>query len=320
MLSFRNTQIYLRIDKSSARKGFTLVELLVVIAIIGVLVALLLPAVQAARESARRTQCINNIKQLGIALHTYHDVFGAFPPGFDAGIEPPSSSSASNWCNQNARYGAPWTVLILKWIEEAPQFDVLNIKSGFYDSGNRTAGFINTALLVPLSAYACPSRVVENTQGIPYGSLASSYVGVQGGGEQAECANTACGTAGDRTWFSNGVLFASSDIKIAEITDGTSNVFLVGETRYTYAPWAASGKMNGCAFAQCFAGSLDPINLYPREGSNALMRGFSSNHPGGCHMLMADSSGHFVSESIDLDIYQQLGQRNSGLPLEGLPQ
>jgi len=320
MLSFRNTQSYFRIDKASVRKGFTLVELLVVIAIIGVLVALLLPAVQSAREAARRTHCMNNLKQLGIALHTFHDVFGAFPSGFDAGIERPDSSSASNWCNQNAKFGAPWTVQILKWIEEAPQFDVLNIQSGFYDSSNRTAGFINTALLVPLGTYACPSRVAEDTQGILYGSLVSSYVGVQGGGEQAECANTACGTAGDRTWFSNGILFASSDIKIAEITDGTSNVFLVGETRYTYAPWAASGKLSSCAFAQCFAGALDPINLYPREGSNALMRGFSSNHPGGCHMLMADSSSHFVSESIDLDIYQQLGQRNSGLPLEGLPQ
>ncbi len=320
MRSFRNTQIYFRIDKPSVRNGFTLVELLVVIAIIGILVALLLPAVQSAREAARRTHCINNIKQLGIALHTYHDAFGTFPSGFDAGIERPNSTSAPNWCNQNAKYGAPWTVQILKWIEEAPQFDVLNIASGVYDGGNRTAGFLNTALLVPLGTYACPSRVVEDSQEIPYGSLASSYVGVQGGGEQAECANTACGTAGDRTWFSNGILFASSDIRIAEITDGSSNVFLVGETRYTYAPWAASGKMNACAFAQCFAGTLDPINLYPREGSNALMRGFSSNHPGGCHMLMADTSSHFVSESIDLDIYQQLGQRNSGLPLEGLPQ
>ncbi len=320
MRSFRNMQIYFRIDKTSVRKGFTLVELLVVIAIIGVLVALLLPAVQSAREAARRTQCINNIKQLGIALHTYHDVFGTFPPGFDAGIERPNSSSAPNWCNQNARFGAPWTVQILKWIEEAPQFDVLNIESGFYDSSNRTAGFINTDLLVPLSAYACPSRVEEERGGVKYLHLASSYVGVQGGGEQAECANTACGTAGDRTWFSNGILFASSDIRIAEITDGTSNVFLVGETRYTYAPWAASGKMNGCAFAQCFAGALDSINLYPSIGSNALMRGFSSNHPGGCHMLMADSSAHYVSESIDLDIYQQLGQRNSGLPVGGLPQ
>ncbi len=92
---------------------------------------------------------------------------------------------------------------------------------------------------------------------------------------------------------------------MAEITDGTSNVFLVGETRYTWSPWAASGKMDGCAFSQAFAGALDLINLYPGL-TIKLMRGFSSYHPGGCHMLMADGSSHFVGESIDLAIYQQL--------------
>ena len=300
--------------KNQSERGFTLVELLVVIAIIAMLVTLLLPAVQAAREAARRTQCINNMKQLGIALHSYHDSLGAFPSGFESNHPPPVRSRApSNWCNQGGVQGPPWRVLILQWIEGAAQFDNLDFDAPFYHISNQLEG-PNKELLVPMAVYSCPSHVE-----IGQNPLLSSYVGVQGGGPVVECANTRCGVIGNRTWFSNGILYAGSKIKIAQITDGTSKVFLVGENRYAWSVWSASAKQDSCALALPLAGALDPINLYPEPG-DYTMRGFSSHHPGGCNMLMADSSVHFVNEWIDLEIYQHLGQRDDELPVGGLPQ
>jgi len=136
--------------KDRSRRGFTLIELLVVIAIIGVLIALLLPAVQAAREAARRAQCINNLKQLGLGLHNYHDSVGAVPMGFAGG---------GGW--------EQWTpvIMLLPYIEQKPLFDSINF-TGNIGSGY-TGGLNSTAIKSTVSVYQCPSDTdrLTNVQG-----------------------------------------------------------------------------------------------------------------------------------------------------------
>ncbi len=128
--------------KSAPRRGFTLIELLVVIAIIGVLIALLLPAVQAAREAARRSQCTNNLKQIGLGLHNYHDSLGAFPTSlWQRGIPPPA----------NGGYGVSWLAMMLPYIEQVPLANSINFKLQATDPVN------STAFLTFISSFACPS-------------------------------------------------------------------------------------------------------------------------------------------------------------------
>jgi prepilin-type N-terminal cleavage/methylation domain-containing protein len=309
-------------SSSSYRSGFTLVELLVVIAIIGILVALLLPAIQAAREAARRSACTNNLRQIGTAIHNYESAKKHLPSGFVSN-KPPGRKPPADWCRQNnggsARGGeqdAPWTVLILPYLEEGAQFGKFDLDAKFMENDHSIQG-INSQFLVPIQVYKCPSNISIEEE-----PLGKSYLAVQGGGAASEtakiCLNTNCAPT-IRSWFFNGVMYAGAELKLAEVQDGTSNVFMIGETRYTTRAWPISAKQDSCAFASCLVGTLDQINLWEGTGVHQ-MRGFSSHHPGGCQALMTDSSGHFISETIDLATYQQLGQREDGLPFGGLPE
>ncbi|MCA9089676.1 MAG: DUF1559 domain-containing protein [Planctomycetaceae bacterium] len=158
--------------RSSLRPGFTLIELLVVIAIIAILIALLLPAVQQAREAARRSQCKNNLKQLGLALHNYHDTFNTFPPG---GV----SALANSNCNptggsEPANQGAPWTVLVLPYVDEAPRYNSFNFDTYFISffngypptSGYGGSGGNYTEQVRPCNRFQCPSEPRLNAAGI----------------------------------------------------------------------------------------------------------------------------------------------------------
>ncbi len=292
------------------RRAFTLVELLVVIAIIGVLVALLLPAVQAAREAARRTQCKNNLKQLGLALHNYHDTFKVFPPGYISSN--PGVTTNSSWCRSGSPslQRAPWTVLILPFLEQSSLHAKFNFNVPFQAASNQMAP-PNDAVVVPLAAYQCPSdvRMTVNPQ-------YNSYFGVQGGGSAPDCGNSSCSPANERGMYVTGLLFAGSKMGLHHALDGTSNVFLLGESRYGGAAWAASAKQDSCAYARNLAGAQDQINLYKNQGVHDT-RGFSSYHPGGCHFTMADASVQFVSQTIALNTYRQLGRRDDQLPAGG---
>lgn len=291
------------------RRAFTLVELLVVIAIIGVLVALLLPAVQAAREAARRTQCKNNLKQLGLAMHNYHDTFRVLPPGYVSNN--PGVPNNSSWCRTGGVQGAPWAVLILPFLEQGALHAKFDFNVPFQDTSNQM-GPPNNAVVVPLEAYHCPSdvRLTANP-------IYTSYVGVQGGGAAPDCGNTSCSAANERTMYVSGLLFAGSKIGFQHILDGASNVFLLGESRYGGAAWGASAKQDTCSYVQNLAGAQDQINLYKTPGVHET-RGFSSYHVGGCHFTMADGSVQFVSQTIALDTYRQLARRDDGLPTGGL--
>jgi len=325
----------------SSRTGFTLVELLVVIAIIGILIALLLPAVQAAREAARRSQCTNNLKQIGVALHNYHDVHKGFAPGYIN--NPPNHANGSGPVSGNfSQWG--WAALILPFMEQGPLHDQLDVGNINLSAALTPGGpFDRTAILAePVSSFACPSDVgklvnrdknmLRDTTNAYQDVAKSNYVGVNttrrwhsGGwltgpdaGEPSQW-----GTPPNINNCPNGIFLRDVGIKIRDITDGTSNTLMVGERGYRL------NNPSGGSAIRCRAGTIwgemneneqttihrtlgtltCPLS-YPEEGY--CMRGFTGIHPGGVNFVFADGSVHFISETID---HTPPRPPSAGLPL-----
>jgi prepilin-type N-terminal cleavage/methylation domain-containing protein len=206
------------VSKSNRMAGFTLVELLVVIAIIGVLVALLLPAVQAAREAARRMSCSNNLKQLGLAMHNYHDALGSFPFGF-SDLE------------------ALWTAPILPYIEQQPLHSTLIFQES--GVGNWDSGSANTiACSTPIGMFRCPSMPVPlfiTNEGIT-NRVPVSYRGCAGSNVYSDDRSTLptgvpAGARALEEINLNGIFWGNSGIRLADVMDGTSNTVMIGESR-----------------------------------------------------------------------------------------
>jgi prepilin-type N-terminal cleavage/methylation domain-containing protein/prepilin-type processing-associated H-X9-DG protein len=255
------------------RNGFTLIELLVVIAIIGILIALLLPAVQAAREAARRTQCTNHLKQIGLALHNYHDVVKTFPPG---------------WVLGNGSPGWGWNVMLFPYLENRPLYDTLR------PTGRRLVAVRNhptdyVLLQTKISILRCPSDVSPE--------LAMKTFQRPNPPDPLPLATT--NYAGNRGFFNmttnndwnNGVLYAGSRVSFTDILDGTSNTFAVGEKAQpqdatTWAGMATNG--NGNHITAGIRGKLNTANA----------NRFGSLHPGGANFAMCDGSVRFIAETI----------------------
>lgn len=314
----------------SRPSGFTLVELLVVIAIIGILVALLLPAIQAARESARRAQCTNKIKQLVTALHNYHDTLRTFPPGTQTGGQ--KNYSAAGWCGSDPSSGsdsrASWTVLVLPFLEGNSQFTAFDCNLRFTSTSNVAGAAVNDAAFkLNNPNYQCPSDTNSQSN-----NNNCTYFGVQGGGPTPNCSNN----GGLRVFYINGILYHNSRTGLRDVTDGTSNVVLIGESKYlltrggrsdgVVCSWASGAKLDVTYGSPLIcAAALLSINSVNGHGGmmdtlNYDSRLFGSFHPGGCQFGLADGSVRFVNESIELNVYQQLGVRDDGLPAGGLPQ
>lgn len=314
------------VEASRERRGFTLIELLVVIAIIAILIALLLPAVQQAREAARRTQCKNNMKQLGLALHNYHDTHRVFPPGGVSRV----GTSGTTWCVTNGGTGfngfsfAPWTVLILPMLDDTARYNQADFSSTFIsiaDRGQSTAG--NNAIWNSTnSKFQCPSDPNSSPT-----NNNNNYFGSQGGGTVIGTDVICRNDAGNRWWMQNGLLYHNSSIRMQDVLDGTSNTFLVGETRYQSCRRAGTTQFYGWASSDWpmvqygspsqVAGASLPINsstLNPGAAAtfDIQTRIFGSFHTGGCHFLLADGSVHFLSENMDLVVYQNAGRRADG--------
>ncbi|HEV7282140.1 MAG TPA: DUF1559 domain-containing protein [Pirellulaceae bacterium] len=280
-------------------RGFTLVELLVVIAIIGVLVALLLPAVQAAREAANRMSCNNNLKQIGIAIHNYHDTYKALPAAY-IDVSP----------NGQPEWG--WSVAILPFMEQTGLYDQLRHQTlrlnQVYKSGAPAAD--RALLQTPIDNYRCPSdqsqKLAENEQfgGSNHFRVAkSNYVACAG-----------WGASNDRNYpidslDSGGLLYGNSYLNFADAFDGLSNTQLVGEREYRNkaAVWAGAGRNNSYGASgtlrTLFRG-LFRINFYyigmPGSQDN-IGKGQSSEHPGGTNILLGDGSVRFLSEGADMN-------------------
>ncbi len=295
------------------RRGFTLIELLVVIAIIAVLIALLLPAVQQAREAARRTQCKNNLKQIGLALHNYHDQFRTFPPGWIS-----VDAATGQMTPLNGGSGAGWALLLLPQIDQSSLYNKFNLNL-------RIANPVNAPLIkTPLSAFLCPSDPAPTqtwmltADGNPSQVLAelatANYVAAFGSVSLDDCENptgTAPVSAAGQC-VGNGSVFHNSRVKMRDFTDGTSNTVFVGERKTkatddwwsTWAGMVAGGEEAG----QRVLGSMDHRPNHPASHFDD----FSSPHVGGAQFLMADGHVRFVSENIDTALYKALGTIQGG--------
>jgi prepilin-type N-terminal cleavage/methylation domain-containing protein len=336
-----------------SRRGFTLVELLVVIAIIGILIALLLPAIQAAREAARRAACMNNLKNIGIALHNHHDSKGTFPPG---AIKDDAGGTAGN-------YFSGWTREVMPYAEdEALKNLYVPTLPVTHATDPNVIKFRET--FVPL--YHCPSdfdhELVNPHSGPATTSLrilfrTGSYRGNAGRGDgtvtwylyEAIPAPDALPPARHKGW--RGPLHAVSTKaptgnvyelrleKIKDIVDGTSKTLLVGESTNVFSPrrtfWAYTWGNYLLAQPTPYAPTLngDWCRCSP-PGTNgcptatgvtygvsnrACMSGWYSNHPGGMNSLMCDASGDFTSFEIDLQVFAAMGSIAGGEDDKGLP-
>lgn len=306
--------------RRSRREAFTLIELLVVMGISAVLLALLLPAVQNAREAANRTTCQNNLKQIGLGLHHYHDSYQGFPPGYTA-------SQPSGDPNFSTSPGWGWATYLLPYVEQGPLFsrlsDAVAAKLPMTDPS------VASAIQTRIPLYLCPSDMVPQDLE-PLRSLAgqtayplvysdskpgtivtgpSSYAACVGRDEDSD----AGGIAG------SGIFYCNSRTRIGDVLDGTSYTILVGERAWCNANGVWAGAIPDCAMTfgihnsglLAISGGMQnsPIcappmlvqahahQVNPTIDSDGGLDDFSSLHPGGANILFADGSVHFVKKT-----------------------
>lgn len=303
-------------------KGFTLIELLVVISIIAVLVGLLLPAVQQAREAARRSSCKNKLKQLVLALHNYHETHSLFPP---ATLSNGLTRNATNTCGgvTNLRPGPPWSVHLLPFLDDGARYNSFNFSEPFTAADNAPGSITNDAAWqLSNNKFQCPS---DPNSGPAVNN--SNYLAVQGGG--AQDSDAWCLTAAANYFFDNGILYHNSSTRFRDITDGSSTTYLVGETRYMptstgrsdsrHYGWSSAASQSSASSTRpaLSAAAMNGINTRAKSGGDADMFNrfsilFGSFHVGGCHMALGDGSVRFTSENVDLNSYRYAAQRSDG--------
>ncbi|HLJ97977.1 MAG TPA: DUF1559 domain-containing protein [Gemmataceae bacterium] len=321
---------------SSVRRGFTLIELLVVIAIIAVLIGILLPAVQKVREAAQRAQCTNNLKQIGLALHSYHDANSSFPPGYIDGNRDRNSTP-----DNDVGPGWGWAAFLLPYIEQGNLYNQINFGQGVGVGKNVSIS------QMPLTVYQCPSDPLHQNFGVydsnftnPIVTVAySNYVGCNG---WEECFNNAGGNGqgdgndglnGALGAAGNGLFYRNSHYRIADVTDGMSNTIFVGERSSNHSPstWTAAVPGGRCP---AWMATQPPVPYAPPPGpaydnadfGEALVLAhcnathlpsadypiydpdtFYSMHTGkGANFLFGDGSVHFLTSNIDPYTYQHL--------------
>lgn len=283
-------------------RAFTVIELLVVLAVIALLCAIVLPAVQHAREAARRVQCKNNLHQIGVALHSYQAATGTLPPGWI--METPVGRESQN--------GWGWLAMCLPQMEQAQLFNSINF-------GQHVGNFSNlTARLTLLEVYMCPSEHVparipfyletnamtsiasmvnSNTNPVLFEVAGASYAGVFGPADPHGDLSDAVGP---------GAFFANSRTRAADFVDGMSQTLIVGErsARHLATTWTGMHQLDEEG-PERVVGFADRSPNAP----DADEAGFSSRHPGGAHFLLGDGSVRFLGDHLEIDLYRALSTR-----------
>ncbi len=323
------------------RSGFTLIELLVVIAIIGVLVGLLLPAVQQAREAARRSSCQNNLKQQGLGFHNYADANEQFPPGWKL---------ENTTLNKSHGINPAWGAYILAFMEQSPLADILDVQSGDFSTMGATEK--NAIRDADISWHVCPSdgadrkldshrRGISSSGWLSNQMLRTNYVG-NGGSENFP---NAADQTGSPNLF-NGALGQGDGLGFNQFTDGLSSTILLSERTYlfgtgtklgtclgaspyntsgfraTNAHWLGHADVLFNARARINYDADNPSTHTPYGHKGQCSKGVTSNHIGGVMAVLADGSTRFINENIGQDntagvgkLWDRLTSRNDGEPL-----
>lgn len=311
----------------SKRAGFTLVELLVVIAIIGILVGLLLPAVQAAREAARRMQCSNNLKQIGLALHNYESTYKRFPMANVVNFFSTTDLRGDGWT---------WHSRILPYIEQTSLYDQVSSVMGTDAGTQNSARQILAGRTTRISTFQCPTHPDgTNTNTSKNGYQLSTYNGVCG---TITSNNDQADQQSDVGYNNNGMFFLNSRVKFADVTDGTTNTFLIAEVqddlggantgalpnssrwrgsdrRYNFSAGGDGNPPTDISEYVIGMENDDPINANTRDANGHFNNDgeyAGSYHTGGCQFALTDGSVRFVSENINMPTYRALASRSNG--------
>jgi prepilin-type N-terminal cleavage/methylation domain-containing protein len=307
------------------RAAFTLIELLVVIAIIAVLIGLLVPAVQKVREAAARLQCKNNLKQIGLALHSYHDRMKGFPPGYFSNLSGPASQGPNGDCTwDETGPGWGWAAYLLDDLEQGNLRRQIRFDLDIKDPLNAAARMH----VVPV--YVCPSEsqtgtfTVVDANGNPLVTVArGSFVAMNG----------VLGVTGD-AFDNNGVFLRNRNLRIADVTDGLSNTLFVGErcTSMSSTTWTGA-VLGGVVPAQRYPDPADQLANAEAAAALVLAHGSkdhlpnnplvfdadatASFHVAGVNFLFGDGSVHVISNTVNGQVYEALLTRAGGEPVGG---
>lgn len=295
-------------------------ELLVVIAIIGVLVALLLPAVQAAREAARRSQCQNNLKQLALAFHNYHDIVQKLPPG-RMGCDCNTNAAIPYLCGlrpASTRPGTSGFAMIAPQLEQQPWYEGVGWQQGAIEPVTGCGGTEDSAgwdtgkaqlLLMRPKVMICPSDTALPQNGrYATGSYAMSH-GTQG---------ASFTSSQTMKHLNNGLFLYVTEIRFAQATDGLSNTFAVGEVYNGHQSNNPNRWMIAIRHGDSLRSTENPLNTPWGMGTSfgTLNGAFGSRHPGGAQFAYADGHVTFVSNTVNLTVYRVLSTRDRGETVE----
>ena len=302
-----------KMKKMRTSLGFTLVELLVVIAIIGILIGMLLPAVQSVREAARRTQCGNNMRQLSLSMHNYESAHMRFPPGI--------KTDEGSFSSTRLDPGLNWHVFVLPFIEQTPLANIIDSLPSRHDA---YSDVVATTVIPNIICPSCPMGDLNTIRPDAGRDAAkSNFVGiwgieVNGNSDYDDLA------ADDNVWDPStysGILFIDSQTRFGEISDGTSNTFIIAErdgasigvnTRAA-ATWA--GGRRAQYGNQCLGPISQELNYIVNtieDNRQAQWNAISSEHPGGANFGRADGSVEFVTDNIAGDVYEAFGTKAGG--------